>query len=404
MMIILSNQEDDSVLNFDVIIIGGGMVGLATACALSESHLRIALIEPNLNQNIELPDTATLRASAINAASQRYLQQIGIWESLQQSNRVLNFNQISVWEKQGFAKLSADSKDYHYDNLGYIIENKLIQNTLYKKAQQSKNITFFHQRCQHLQFDNATARVELDNLAILSCKLVIGADGANSWVRQQIDIPVIQKPYRHHALIATVETELPHQACARQLFYPQGIVAFLPLWHPNQSCLVWSVKPDMAKELNSISSDEFEHTLSNLTEHKLGHCKLLSQRATFPLIARYCRSFVKHRLALIGDAAHTIHPLAGQGVNLGFQDSYLLVKTIKKLHHSDQDIGLANHLRPFQSARQKDTLVMLGAMQTIQNMFDGNSVFKKIVRGVGMNIVDRVPFIKKNVLKHAMGL
>ncbi|QIQ20208.1 FAD-dependent monooxygenase [Zophobihabitans entericus] len=390
--------------NFDVIIVGAGMVGLATAQALRDSHLRIAIIDPSSSLHDDLPPEPTLRASAINAASQRYFNELGIWNKLIQSGRVLSFDSIKVWETTGFAKLSAKSQDYQYPNLGYIIENKLIQNSLYESVIENPNCQLLPYRVKHIQTDNELSQVELDNGDKLSARLIIAADGAHSPIRTALQIPVVQRPYRHHAIIATIETELPHQNCARQIFYPEGIIAFLPLWQPNKHCLVWSVKPEEAERLSVLSPLQFEQTLSDSTGLTLGHCHLLSPLATFPLTARYARQFVKHRLALIGDAAHTIHPLAGQGVNLGLQDSRLLAKTIKRLQSSHLDIGLVPNLHQFESARKKDAIIMLAAMQSIQDMFNGNALWKKTIRGAGMNLINHFPLVKKTLIKQAMGL
>jgi len=166
--------------------------------------------------------------------------------------------------------------------------------------------------------------------------------------------------------------------------------------------LVWSTKPDQATILTSLTESEFCQELFKLTGDKVGKCQLINQRMVFPLKARFAKQFVKHRTVLIGDAAHTIHPLAGQGVNLGFQDSALLVSAIKQLHDKHKDIGLADNLKSFQFTRRKDTLVMLTAMRTIQDMFNGDNVLKKMLRTAGMNAIDNCSPLKKQLIKYAM--
>lgn len=390
-------------IHFDVVIVGGGLVGLATACALSQCDLKIAIIDTKIHQYNNLSSNELgIRASAINGASQRYFAQIGIWNDLCASQRVQDFTEIGVWEKNGQAHLSAHAQDFGYQNLGYIIENHVICYYLYQYASACSNIRIFSSEAINSLFDDEYVCLTLADNAQLYAKLIIGADGAHSWIRQQENIPIIERDYIHHAVITTVTTEYHHQLCAKQIFYPNGIVAFLPLWQANKSCLVWSTKPAIATNLATLPESEFTNELLALTGDKVGHCQLVNPRMVFPLKARFAKRFVKHRLVLIGDAAHTIHPLAGQGVNLGFQDSALLVATIKELVNSNKDIGLSVNLKAFQFARRKDTLVMLAAMRTIQDMFNNDHVVKKILRTVGMNAIDRCSPLKKQLIKYAM--
>lgn len=388
---------------FDVAIVGGGLVGLATACALSQSNLTVAIVDVNVNDNQNFAfDEIGIRASAINGASQQYFSQIGIWNDLCASERVNAFSEIGVWEKNGLAHLTAHAKDYGYPNLGYIIENNLISYYLYQHAQANSNITIFNLAAIDNSYNEDYAFLTLSDNTRLQAKLIIGADGAHSWLRRQEKISVFERDYLHHAVITTVETQYPHQACARQIFYPNGIVAFLPLWQPNYSCLVWSTKPKQAAILTSLTESEFCQELFKLSGDKVGQCQLVNPRMVFPLKARFAKQFIKHRLVLIGDAAHTIHPLAGQGVNLGFEDSALLVATINKLIDELKDIGLVENLKSFQFTRRKDALVMLTAMRTIQDMFNGDNAFKKMVRTIGMNAIDNFSPIKKHLIKYAM--
>lgn len=392
--------------NFDIAIVGAGLVGLATACALRDSRLQIAIIDTKLPTDLDVLATNNIgiRASAINHASQQYFEEIGIWEPLCASHRVQPFSSIQVWEKGGNAQLSACCGDYGYSNLGYIIENKMMQHYLYQCAKGAASIKFFQNECSSTILDDESVFLRLANDQVIQSKLIIGADGASSWVRQQEKIPLIERDYIHHSVITTIETEYPHEGCAKQLFYADGIVAFLPLFEKNKSCLVWSSYPENTKKLHVMPAEQFSEELFALTGEHVGKSQLVNDRMVFPLKARFAEKFVKHRVALIGDAAHTIHPLAGQGVNLGFQDSALLVSTIKRLKQSGLDIGVSSHFKSFQFTRRKETLIMMAAMQTIQDMFDGNHSIKKRIRRIGMNAIDRLPMIKKQLIKYAMNL
>lgn len=392
-------------VDFDVAIVGGGIVGLSTAFALADSGMNIAIIDAKHDIYNKLDQRkAMIRASAINLASKAFFEKIGLWNELENSGRILSFDSIDVKEKQGYAKLQANSTHYQYDQLGYIIENQLIQNMLYHQIINQHNIQFLHNHVNDIFFSLDRGFIELSDGNIISAKLIIGSDGANSLVRKKQGIKLLQHSYRHNAIIATIETKLSHQNCARQVFYSDGIIAFLPLWQPNISCLVWSTKPDLAINLQEKSNESFCQVLDDLTDKCLGDSQLISDRLVFPLIARYCPQPIKERLILIGDAAHTIHPLAGQGVNLGLEDVAKLTEVIKKNYLSGNDIGKKALYCHYQLDRHKATLSMLSAMEIIQDIFDGSSPIKRLVRGVGMNLINSMPLIKKPLIKYALGL
>lgn len=389
--------------DFDVAIVGGGMIGLATACGLYRQGLKIAIVSDNTSLYRQLDDNQVeIRASAINQASQQYFQQIGIWDELVASGRVQSFESIDVQEVPGFAKLAEHSSTFNYSQIGYIIENQLIQNTLYQQLIEQPKVTFYNQSVMDLFFSSDRGFILLTDGQKIAAKLIIAADGAHSFIRQQQQIKMLKQPYRHHAIIATVKTELSHHACARQIFYPEGIVAFLPLWQPNTSCLVWSTTPQNAEQLAVIDNQAFNHQLNQISNNYVGDSHLISECYTFPLIARYCLDTVKHRLVLIGDAAHTIHPLAGQGANLGFQDAKQLVDVIISHYVAHHDIGLAKFYRHYQLKRHKDTLVMMAAMKAIQDIFTGNNPLKSFTRGIGMNVINQFHWLKRQIIEYGM--
>lgn len=389
----------------DAIIIGGGIIGLATAKGLSQHGLRVALVEHKALEPFLLDEKPSLRATAINTASERFFKQLGVWDSILSTKRAQSYTSIHVWEHHGIAKLNVHANDYGYDNLGHIIENTAIYNALLNACQKQDNIRFY----SSVTVDNITREdyetcVHLSNQQIITGQLIVGADGARSWVRDQADIPFIQHDYKHAALMTTIKTEKPHQCCAIQAFYDKGIIAFLPLSDPHLSCLVWSMHPTTANHYKRIDAKQFEQQLETLFEHHLGQCSIVNIREVFPLTARYAHQFAKHRLVLVGDAAHSIHPLAGQGMNLGLMDVKFLVEEIGTLFLQGNDIGLKDNLRTYDKKRKKHAIAMLAAMQCIQDSFNGSNTIKKVTRGLIMNTVNYVPFIKKTILKHAMGI
>lgn len=239
---------------------------------------------------------------------------------------------------------------------------------------------------------------------MLVAKLLVGADGANSWLRQQANIPINFRDYQHTALVCNVETAEPHQQICRQIFSADSILAFLPLHQPHLSSIVWSLDPLQARELVNCDESDFNRALTVAFDNRLGLCKVHSHRNIYPLTARFARDFAQARIALIGDAAHTIHPLAGLGVNLGFMDSLALAEQIELNLHADNDIGDYRRLRYFERWRKTEATKMLTAMQGFKALFNGRDPVKKLIRGIGLTLTDKFSPIKDQFILHATGL
>lgn len=390
--------------SFDVVIAGGGMVGLATAAALQGSGLRIAVVEHRIPELAELTPEPALRVSAINAASERLLQHLGVWQDIL-ALRVSAYQGMEVWDSDSFGRIEFRAQEYGHTHLGHIIENDVIQQALWNKVARQSEVTMIAPATfQQVAWGENEAFITLNNGQMLTARLVIGADGAQSWLRQHADIPLTFWDYGHHALVATIKTEQPHDGCARQVFRPNGILAFLPLEDEHLCSIVWSVGPEEARRLEALSDSDFNRELAVAFDTRLGLCEVVSPRQSHPLVGRYARSFAAHRLALVGDAAHTIHPLAGQGVNLGFMDAAELASEIKRLQRQGKDIGRYMYLRRYERSRKHSAAVMLTAMQGFRQLFDGDNPAKKLLRDVGMMLADNLPGLKPRLVQHAMGL
>ena len=388
--------------SYDVTIVGGGMVGLTLAASLANSPLSIALIEAN--ENPELTSEPASRVSAISYASRAIFESLNIWQNIN-SERITAYNCMQVWEKDSFGKIDFSAEQVDCSELGYIIENEQIQAALLQSVQKQHNVTFYApDQLSNIAIGDGEAWLTLKSAKTLTSKLVVGADGANSWLRKKVDIPLTHWDYNHHALVATVKTDLAHENCARQIFTPDGPLAFLPLFEKDLCSIVWSVPPEKAEQLKKLSELEFNRQLTRTFDNRLGHCELQSERCSFPLTMRYARDFAKHRIALIGDAAHTIHPLAGQGVNLGLLDAVSLGQTIIENSEADKEIGLYENLRHFERWRKTEAMQMIASMELLKRLFQGDNPLQKTLRDFALLFTDKVNPLKKQFIKQAMGL
>ncbi|MEZ9128995.1 FAD-dependent 2-octaprenylphenol hydroxylase [Vibrio splendidus] len=387
----------------DIAIVGGGMVGLALAAALKDSDLRIAVIEGRAPSEgpSELPD---VRVSALSRSSEVILRNLGAWQGIEQ-RRAAPYQAMEVWEQDSFARIEFDSTRLAQPNLGHIVENRVIQLALLDQVKKQDNVSLYMPAtCKTMAIGESEAWLTLDNGQALTAKLVVGADGANSWVRKQQDIPLTHWDYGHSAIVANIKTTEPHHSVARQIFTPQGPLAFLPMQPSHMSSIVWSTEPNRAEKLVSMSDADFNKQLTAEFDSKLGLCEVVGERFAFPLRMRYARDFAVERVALVGDAAHTIHPLAGQGVNLGLLDAASLAQELLTLWAAGEDIGTKRNLRGYERWRKAEAAKMIASMQGFKDLFEGDNPAKKLIRGIGMKLAGQLPGAKDEIMKRALGL
>ena len=388
----------------DVAIVGGGMVGLAVACGLQGSGLRVAVIEQAGPAPVAADAAPELRVSAINAASEKLLAKLGVWEAIL-ALRASRYHGMEVWDRDSFGRIAFDDASLGYSHLGHIIENGVIHRALWQKAQQLQEVTLMAPaEVQQVAWGENEVFLTLKDGNMLTAKLVVGADGARSWLREKADIPLTSWDYRHHALVATIRTAEPHGAVARQAFHGDGILAFLPLSDPHLCSIVWSLSQEEAQRMQQADEAGFNQALNLAFDNRLGLCQVESERLVFPLTGRYARQFAAHRLALVGAAAHTIHPLAGQGVNLGFMDAAALIDEVRRLHGQGKDFGQHFYLRRYERSRKHSAALMLAGMQGFRELFAGSNPAKKLLRDLGLKLADTLPGVKPQLIRQAMGL
>jgi 2-octaprenylphenol hydroxylase len=393
--------------DFDVIIVGGGMVGTCLAALMARdaalADWRVALLEPAAPKKPD-PAQLDLRVSALSRASERILGTARAWEPLLE--HASPYGEMVVWDSVSTAT-SADALHFSAaetaePNLGHIVENSRVQWALHESPL-LRGVTTVRSGLAGLEFDSEGARLQLEDGRHLSCQLVVGADGSRSVARSLAGIGQSGWAYGQTAVVAHLQTEQSHRETAWQRFLPDGPLAFLPL-RDGRVSLVWSTTATEAEALQSAGDEDFGQRVSVASDHVLGAVTLTSRRAGFPLALWHAREYVRPRLALVGDAAHTIHPLAGQGVNLGLLDAASLVEVLgEAVTKGDEFHGLRT-LRRYERWRRSENALVLGMTDSLNRLFAEKSVAVAAVRRIGMGLVTRQPWLRRALIERALGL
>ena len=387
---------------YDVIVVGAGMVGAALALALGQHDFRVALVDTRAPQPEWPEEGYDIRVSAITRASQQIFESLGAW-SVMQAERVSPYRDMHVWDAGGNGVIHFDSAEIGEPDLGHIIENRVIIKGLHTRLAEEKNVTaFWPVRATALSLNSAQARLNLEDGRELQAQLLVGADGARSWVRQQVGISVTGWDYDQVALVTWVKPEVFHQETAWQRFLPSGPLAFLPLTDGYCS-IVWSTSPQHAAQLQAMEPERFAQELQAAFENKLGLIEAVGPRAMFPLRSFETQHYILPHLALVGDAAHTIHPLAGQGVNLGLADMSSLLQVLLGARQQRRNIGSEATLRRYERWRRADNRSMLLAMDGFKRLFSTEQPLLRWVRNLGLNLTDRTLPIKRLIMQQALG-
>ncbi len=389
-----------SLVNVDIAIVGAGIAGQTLALALAQHDFSIAVIDANeISQNIG--SEFSPRVSAISKASQRIFERLDAWHNIK---RMQAYTDMQVWEDQAFGRIEFSANDNKVDNLGHIIENSCLTQALFETIQQVKQIQLFpSQKITAINRSDDQQFINLENGQMITAKLIVGADGGNSFVRRSANFALTFWDYDHIAIVANVRTELAHCLAARQAFTPTGPLAFLPLSDPNACSIVWSQDTAEAQRLLSLSEAEFCKALQVALDSQLGKCELLSKRFNYPLKMQYAKQWADNGIVLVGDAAHTIHPLAGQGANLGILDVAALAQELGRLKQSGKAFHTKRALRPYERWRKAEAAKVVATMEGFKRLFSGSDPALKLARNAGLAAANSISPIKRFFIEQAVG-
>lgn len=383
--------------SFDLVIVGGGLAGASLAVALRNSRLKIALVE---SQPPRKPEGWDARIYAVSPANAEFLESIGVWKHLDRE-RLAPVRAMQIFGDAG-GRLDFSAYGAGVPELAWILESSLMACELWENAKRQSNLTLFCPgRPAGLEFRHDAAVLKLADGTALSSRLLVGADGRDSWVRQQAGLEAVNTPYGEKGVVANFATEKPHRGIAWQWFRDDGVLAWLPL-PGNRMSIVWSTPDDYADELCSLPPEELCARVAAAGGHTLGRLELVTPAAAFPLRLMRVPKTVAPRLALVGDAAHGIHPLSGHGINLGFQDARELALLLGDCPPW-QDIGDERLLRRYQRARKEETLLMQTTTDTLRRLFRADPPGLKPLRNLGLGLTNALPIAKNMLVRYALG-
>ena len=377
------------------------MVGAALAVALAQQRFSVCVAENRVPPLAWEPASYDLRVSAITRASQHLLENLGVWEAIV-DDRATAYQQMHVWDRAGFGEIHFDAADLAEPDLGHIVENRVIVRALWQALDKAGVAVRAPVRLRHLQADEDGATLQLDDQSRLRAGLVVAADGAHSQVRELVGIKLRSESYGQHAVVATVHAEAGNQSTAWQRFMQNGPLALLPLERDLFS-IVWSTRPEEAARLAALPEDEFNALLTEAAEARLGMLTVRGERAAFPLRLQHALSYVRPGVALVGDAAHVIHPLAGQGVNLGFLDAAALVDALVDGREAGRAPGALRTLRSYERSRKGHNSATQLAMDGFKHLFGNDHVGLSVLRNIGLGVAGRIGPLRRLFERVALG-
>ena len=393
-------------LDSDIIIVGGGLNGSLLAIAAAKIGFSTIVLDSKETHSDEL-SSFDGRSYALAASSVRLLKNLDIFEDIRDcSQPILDIEILDGKLVQGPSQFSLhfDNNEIHDGPMGYMIEDRFIQKALFAKILASKRIDYKFDSIviKHYRQGNYIS-VRLDNGQKLRTKLVVGADGRNSDIAKQAKIKKLGWRYKQNALVCAIEHEIDHKGLAWQYFLPSGPLAILPMTG-NRSSIVWTEQRKNADTINALDDIQYMEILNSRLGSFLGKSKLIGGRHSFPLELRVADRFIDNRLALIGDAAHSVHPIAGQGLNAGFKDVAVLAHVIQESCQRGEDFGSLGVLKRYEEWRRFDSVQLAYSTDLFNRLFSNENEALQVVRNIGIKILDSIPAAKRNIIKEAAGI
>lgn len=403
---------------FDVVIVGAGMVGAALATGLGRSGFRVGLVDQGAAPSFDATQPPDIRVSALSAGSERYLTELDAWPGIL-AMRATPYTRLAVWDEadhplssvlpRKIAEVVFDARSLSARHLGHIVENRVTQQALWNCAAAQPTVTLFAGHAvTSLSNSDTNAAVTLDDGTELTGELVVGADGASSGVRGLAGIGVTREQYQQQAMVVSVRYQGPVQDITWQGFYPSGPRAFLPLHSADKgeswASLVWYDSPEELARLKSLDNSTLMAEIQNAFPPELPLLTHIDAKASFPIARQHAKTYVNNRVVLVGDAAHTINPLAGQGVNLGFQDARCLQSVLREARRAGVDLATPARLAEYEQQRRPANRRMMLAMDVFYHLFSNRTPPLHLLRNLGLGAAKAMPFARNRVAKYAMGI